>query len=1562
MIPGGIADKLGNRYEAKWLVRKLIDVILGRATNLHFEGIGDEFAGFEFSVVVDGNTQWHQAKISTTSGNWTVGRLRSEGVLGSFKAKFKTTDFDTCHFVSQDAAHTLRDLAERAFRISSLEQFRSSLSSVLTKAFNDLVECWDVSDDQALEWLRRSAFRIESEQAIEEAIESHGRICVAAHTKEIFALLRDYLEQRMNRTLTIESVRDELPRAGIPIRAWDLDPTVKERLATATNQYLSSYPTFPAASRIVRQEALDAAEELSAPGGAKTILVTGTAGSGKSGVIRLLIDELRTRQITHLAFRADAHMGQRPEDIGENLTGERESPVVTLQRISESSTAVLIIDQIDAVSEVSGRDPNLKQHLLRMVHDANHLPSVRVVCVCRSFDIETDERLRAMGDDFIVRRIDVPPLVWEKDVEPVLRAKGIAASRFSPSQKVLLSSPLNLSLFLEVGCDEDLAISRTDLFRKLTQKAKRDIARIANPAWSVEAALQRLAQRMSQNQTLQAPLSTLNEFDGAADILASANLIAITGNNANFFHESFFDFLFARHFQNGSETLVDLLLRGEQHLFRRTQVRQILEVLRQDDYVRYLDEIRMLLENARVRFHIKLAVAQWLGSIRDPSFEELTIALSLDDSPEYLNPLFRAVLLGSVGWFDLFFTGSDFFKTVLMEGTDERLDMVLWLLTKTAQTRPAEVAELLDDWLNADARRTERFLEWLTSLRGTTIAPQLLELGRKAVHAIPDYLLVAENRYRSAPLLDSLGNTDTDFVVFAIKTYFDAWFARHPDDHPFLEREIRFDIEALEKLATRNPDAFLSATLEALRRTVDCVSTRLDSRKSDATFYYRQFGEQYLSDDKFLALFRRSLQTLARDDVTKAIEYLNRLNPAIHIAILHLHLETIAANGRALGVMLLPLLKQKRLFEAGWSNASAASFANAAHATRPHLDSAQWSEVEERILGHQPELDAASSALAATHFYWGGDKRQYALSLLSLSGEEVWTVLEMLGEENLSVGARQRLDELRRKFVGRTVSKPEALRVHTVGSPISQSAVQKMGDDDWLNAFDTYRAKSQSNARLPIDSAPFHLASQLSHVAEQQPARFAALVPKIPNEYPTVYIQSILTGIAAASIKDESNRRYGMRCPQRRRHKTSSHKRVQGKLRWKRLGSMQSARTTKRLVLDAIRNAHSRPGQHFGEAIAGVIEKHPTFALEADVFEILYWYAENGTLHDMKRETPEEKDGPITIQRLMARSERLYLEALSGQRGQALRTLSAVQWHVNGKLPKVWDLLQSRVLREEDASVRVVLVSCIKPLIQDDKYQSAELLKELVKRPSSSGAKLLPSSVHVLATNEATHVVAYLLRNVVQSGRYLVDAMLASEEADLRALGAWHIIHASFYFDEYITEADVLMRTSADYARLGATCATHAIKDGELTERALKKLTEFFESTDADVHESASEAFRNVAPVSFHRIAPLALAYIASTSLQHGAFSLLYGLERATGDVSEIVVRVAEQVVKNARKLDRKSRRATDLQQVRALLSREYAGSERNPTRRTRILDVLDTMLELDLFGAEDVVQAHERN
>lgn len=115
MIPGGIADKLGNRYEAKWLVLKLIETVRGQASMLCFEGTAEAFAGFEFLLVKGVEKQWHQVKISNTSGNWTTNRLQKLGVLDSFRKRLSLGDVaDQCHFVSQYPAVALHDLTDRA--------------------------------------------------------------------------------------------------------------------------------------------------------------------------------------------------------------------------------------------------------------------------------------------------------------------------------------------------------------------------------------------------------------------------------------------------------------------------------------------------------------------------------------------------------------------------------------------------------------------------------------------------------------------------------------------------------------------------------------------------------------------------------------------------------------------------------------------------------------------------------------------------------------------------------------------------------------------------------------------------------------------------------------------------------------------------------------------------------------------------------------------------------------------------------------------------------------------------------------------------------------------------------------------------------------------------------------------------------------------------------------------------------------------------------------------------------------------------------------------------------
>src|SRR5262244_1619157 len=103
-IVGGIPDKLGNQYEAKWLVRQLLDVIVGKAGWVRFEGIMPEFQGFEFALERGGVTEWHQTKSNAPNGNWTIKALERENVLSAFKRRLESSSDDRCFFISQDPA------------------------------------------------------------------------------------------------------------------------------------------------------------------------------------------------------------------------------------------------------------------------------------------------------------------------------------------------------------------------------------------------------------------------------------------------------------------------------------------------------------------------------------------------------------------------------------------------------------------------------------------------------------------------------------------------------------------------------------------------------------------------------------------------------------------------------------------------------------------------------------------------------------------------------------------------------------------------------------------------------------------------------------------------------------------------------------------------------------------------------------------------------------------------------------------------------------------------------------------------------------------------------------------------------------------------------------------------------------------------------------------------------------------------------------------------------------------------------------------------------------------
>jgi hypothetical protein len=290
--------------------------------------------------------------------------------------------------------------------------------------------------------------------------------------------------------------------------------------------------------------------------------------------------------------------------------------------------------------------------------------------------------------------VELNPLSLEQ-VDNALRDGGMEPSAVQPTIKPILAVPLHLSMFLSlVPADRVGVRSRDELFDKFWTEGERRINQRLGRKAAWTQVIDKLTGWLSDNQQISAPRYVLDELAADAEAMASDHILIVSEGRYRFFHESFFDYAFARRFAARGGRLLDLLLASEQHLFRRGQVRQVLSYLRTHDRSRYLGELGEILGSTEVRFHIKSLVFQWLSSLLDPHRQEWVLLQKLRGSIPDLWPFVRSVAVGHPDWFDVLHN-MGFFNEALSNGEATREEEALWMLRSVLKSRSDRVAALL---------------------------------------------------------------------------------------------------------------------------------------------------------------------------------------------------------------------------------------------------------------------------------------------------------------------------------------------------------------------------------------------------------------------------------------------------------------------------------------------------------------------------------------------------------------------------------------------------------------------------------------------------------------------------------------------------------------------------------------------------------------------------------------------------------------------------------------------------------------------------------------------------
>lgn len=441
----------------------------------------------------------------------------------------------------------------------------------------------------------------ESEKGLQHTYRYHfsqEEICSASNVNDVLALWRRLYDDRM------ASIKDARQLA--------------ESFASLQKNafYLVSTELYGIEdSHISRQQVHDINEwisGLSCGEDERICLLVGEAGVGKSAVLKEVIYSHQDTNKKYLCIKADTI-----DDSGNNITLEKMRDTIGFFSAGVNEV-ILIIDQIDALSQCLSNDRNHLNMMMALLASLGDWPNVRAIVSCRRFDLEYDSDLRSLENK--AKRIDIGELTIDEVLAALEKLdKGLGSAMAKNTLEVLRT------------------VQYLDSFCLLYQKRKAKInfnspIYLYDELWdeyiakapsstvitTLEDILFQIADAIRQSGTLKPVLSPPSDKKQSFDYLASCGLIKIDGCTTSFFHQSFYEYVLARSYSSSGKSLLYDIVNDFQGLELRTTVKSVLEYMLGHNGAAFAGEARSILESNQIRLHVKLLAISIIAFSKSP--------------------------------------------------------------------------------------------------------------------------------------------------------------------------------------------------------------------------------------------------------------------------------------------------------------------------------------------------------------------------------------------------------------------------------------------------------------------------------------------------------------------------------------------------------------------------------------------------------------------------------------------------------------------------------------------------------------------------------------------------------------------------------------------------------------------------------------------------------------------------------------------------------------------------------------------------------------------------------
>lgn len=353
-------------------------------------------------------------------------------------------------------------------------------------------------------------------------------------------------------------------------------------------------------------------------------LVIGESGAGKSALFAQLVQSLQSQGVVVFAIKADLLPPnvRTLRDVSEAL-GLRGSLIGEIEALARTAPVVVLIDQLDAVSEVMDRSSERMRLLLQVVHyfqDRKRAervaPPVHILVSSRPFEASYDARFQSLNADVI--QLALPSL---EHVLALLERLQISAEDVPEALNETLRRPFALRIFVDIlrrGVPGRELIASQLLSTWLTSANLGD----SPMRRDVLAFLERLAAEMTECESLWRPADAYDIQDPQVVQTAVASGIVVRQSGLlGFSHQAWLDDFQAKNFSTG-QSLANYAWQRQGGLFARATVLRSLQRLRTFDLPAYELAIDALLGSDNTRRHLRHLVVDLVAGQQQPSPRE----------------------------------------------------------------------------------------------------------------------------------------------------------------------------------------------------------------------------------------------------------------------------------------------------------------------------------------------------------------------------------------------------------------------------------------------------------------------------------------------------------------------------------------------------------------------------------------------------------------------------------------------------------------------------------------------------------------------------------------------------------------------------------------------------------------------------------------------------------------------------------------------------------------------------------------------------------------------------